>query len=513
MDLSLSTIPKKTPNICYNVHRGECLWGGYEMRNPIEMRKLTLEEEKLLARLRLEGVDAKFTRKELPILRDAVYQRCLSDGKLERIASFNAVLAKSKNVPPNLQPIALYKAYELRLMSELPENGIPKKETVYVEKQNDKLIYKVMTPKGNVVEGLLDINADAVMKGKLTPEILTYFGSSILEETSKRDHVVGKDSDFLRDRDAAFVKDIELYQKAKKAYFEQGGESTDMIRAFNEREPKVLDYEFIEEVDGKAVSSYLDYREIDAGTLVKWDGEIADKKKSEITEHAAPYEEKYKELLAKKQQLTDDYINSKIDETQFSASRQQFNGEARGIGLAFKQTELEAAKAARELANQAKPVTQPQSPPKSPTTKPLPALKKSELDIIMNSNSFFGGLTEMKHTNSNIKVGPGEKGGYLFQSKDGEFEVLIVRDKQQKGRLIIAADSKVGSDDKATLENRDKLLKFLVSMTKTFNGSQVNIHRSTVSKIKDKFANIGLAVTVESNKEDKPVRIPTQKTY
>jgi Skp family chaperone for outer membrane proteins len=487
--------------------------GGREMRKPIEMRKLTAEEEKLLVRLRAEGVDAKFTRKELPILRDAVYQRCLSDGQLGRIANFNAVLARSKNVPPNLQPIELYNAYKLRLMSELPENGIPKKDTLYLAKQNDKLIYKVMTPMGNVVEDTLDINTDDVMRGELNTGILNILSKDILEETSKRGHVVGNDSDFLRDRDAAFVKDMELYQKARNAYFEQDGESTDMIRAFNEREPKVLDFEFLEEVDGKVVPSYLDYREIDADTLAKWDAKIAEKKSSEITAHAAPFEEKHKELLAKKQQLTDDYINSKIDEAQFSASRQQFNGEARGFGLAFKQTELETAKAARELATKAKFVTEPESPPKSPNTKPLPALKKSELDIIMNSNSFFGGLTEIKHTNSNIKVGRGEKEGYLFQSKEGEFEVLIVRDKQQKGRLIIAADSKVGSDVKATLENRDKLLKFLVSMTKTFNGSQVNIQRSTVNNIKDKFANIGLEVTVESNKEDKPVKMPTQKTY
>lgn len=75
-----------------------------------------------------------------------------------------------------------YVGYGLRLMSNLPADGKPLENKIYIGKSGDKLRYKVISPGNKIAEGALDIKVD----GDLTPEILESFKEQILEEILSR---------------------------------------------------------------------------------------------------------------------------------------------------------------------------------------------------------------------------------------------------------------------------------------------------------------------------------------
>lgn len=74
--------------------------------------------------------------------------------------------------------------YQLVFMSTLSNNSIPEKGKVYLEKDNNTLKYSVLSPSGELAEGVLEI----YIQGKLTHKILSDLKYFILEETSKRGH-------------------------------------------------------------------------------------------------------------------------------------------------------------------------------------------------------------------------------------------------------------------------------------------------------------------------------------
>ncbi len=86
---------------------------------------------------------------------------------------------------------------KLFLISELPKDTLPEKNTIYLEKSGDKLKYVTLNPKNpkEKLEATLDINIPDVA---LTRDKLDSLASVILEETTKRGHARSNFKDNIR---------------------------------------------------------------------------------------------------------------------------------------------------------------------------------------------------------------------------------------------------------------------------------------------------------------------------
>lgn len=92
---------------------------------------------------------------------------------------------KHPNCTANLDFVLdILREYNLSLMSQLPDNGIPKNRVIYVEKEFHHLKYTLLDPSGNVVNDSLPITTDE----ELTLDVLCNLKSELLVETTKRAH-------------------------------------------------------------------------------------------------------------------------------------------------------------------------------------------------------------------------------------------------------------------------------------------------------------------------------------
>jgi ankyrin repeat protein len=110
----------------------------------------------------------------------------------------------------------LERGFNLRPMSELPENKKPEQGKMYIEKIGDKLKYMLLGPNDELIQDFLDVSIE-----DLTENSLYNLKSDILNETSKRQHTSKISSNMLGTIAFSRKRLISYFNKIKQALVEE----------------------------------------------------------------------------------------------------------------------------------------------------------------------------------------------------------------------------------------------------------------------------------------------------